>query len=102
MPDKEIKIADETHVIPRKRGNGLVRREVWTDAGGSVTRYNLAYVNHRLTSVDNGRVFGYDNAHDGHHRHWYGTVEAIRFRGYEGVEEDFQKDLMQVLAEAKQ
>ena len=40
------KIVDESFAIARKRGNGVLRREVWVDREGHVTRYNLAYVNH--------------------------------------------------------
>ena len=46
MSAKGRKVVDSTFVIPRKRGNGMVRREVWVDAQGRVTRYNLAYINH--------------------------------------------------------
>lgn len=90
MPDK--KIIDELHVLPDKRGNGLLRREVWVDQRGQVTRYNLAYINHRLYQRDNGRVVGYDNAHGSHHRHYMGVVEAIAFTTFDNVEERFQHD----------
>ena len=52
------KIIDEAHHITPKRGNGQLRREVWVDELGRVTRYNLAYVNRALYSGDNGRVVG--------------------------------------------
>ena len=57
------KIVDDTHHITKKRGNGQLRREIWVDAQGQVTRYNLAYINHALHAGDNGRVVGYDNQH---------------------------------------
>ncbi len=41
-----------------------------------VTRYNLAYINHSICNVDNGRVLGFDNAHDYHHTHYIGEVAA--------------------------
>jgi hypothetical protein len=50
----ERKIHDERHVITKRRGNGELRREVWVDADGRVTRYNLAYINHELYQGDNG------------------------------------------------
>ena len=37
-----------------------------------VTRYNLAYINHATCHVDNGRVLGFDNAHELHHKHYMG------------------------------
>ncbi|HPE04178.1 MAG TPA: DUF6516 family protein [Thauera sp.] len=89
----EIKTIDETHTISDRRGNGKLRREVWVDkATGRVTRYNLAYINHKLFAGDNGRVVGYDNAHDGHHRHYFGVVEPVEFVSFEDVEERFEED----------
>ena len=63
------KIVDETNYIPSKRGNGILRREVWVNSDNAITRYNLAYIQVALFSGDNGRVIGYDNAHGFHHRH---------------------------------
>ena len=83
MPER--KIIDETFTISRKRGNGLLRREVWVDRQGHVVRYNLAYINHTIHSGDNGRVVGYDNAHGYHHRHYMGKVEEVEFNGFEAV-----------------
>ena len=91
MPDK--KLIDESHSIAAKRGNGKLRREVWVDqATGDVTRYNLAYINRNIYSGDNGRVVGYDNAHDGHHRHIFGIVEPIDFVSFDDVEARFEQD----------
>lgn len=90
MADK--KIIDETHKISDKRGNGQLRREIWVDASGKVTRYNLAYINHRLYQGDNGRVVGYDNAHEAHHRHFFGQVEAVVFSSFEDTEAQFEQD----------
>jgi len=101
MAAKETKIIDSTFVIPKKRGNGTVRREVWVDAQNRVCRYNLAYINARLFAGDHGRVLGFDNAHDCHHRHWYGVVSAFDFRNFEAVEEMFEAELMDILSEAR-
>ena len=89
----EVKIIDETHKISDKRGNGKLRREVWVDdATKKITRYNLAYINHSIHAGDNGRVIGYDNAHDGHHRHHFGVVEPMEFTSFEDTEERFEQD----------
>lgn len=90
MPDK--KLIDESHVISTKKGNGIMRREVWVDDKGTVTRYNLAYVNNRLFNDDNGRILGFDNAHGYHHRHYYGQVEAVNFISFEETEILFEKE----------
>lgn len=79
----------------------MVRREVWLDAKGRVTRYNLAYVNPLVFAGDNGRVLGYDNAHGFHHRHHYGKVSAIQFESFEAVENAFQSELANLLKEAR-
>ena len=86
------KLIDEAFKISAKRGNGSLRREVWVDRQGRVTRYNLAYINHRLHDGDNGRVIGYDNAHGYHHRHVFGQVEAVQFTGFEDIEARFEQD----------
>ena len=87
------KIVDDCHTLPSRRGNGQLRREVWVDgATGKVTRYNLAYINHNICGLDNGRVVGYDNAHGHHHRHFKGSIEPIDFISFEDIEARFQRD----------
>jgi hypothetical protein len=86
------KIYDDRHAIAKRRGNGELRREVWVDGSGKVTRYNLAYINHDLHQGDNGRVVGYDNAHGFHHRHYFGRVEPIKFVSFDDIEDRFARD----------
>ena len=96
----EKKIHQETHVISKKRGNGILSREVWVDLKtGQVTRYSLAYINHRICGLDNGRVLGYDNAHGYHHRHFMGTVEPIDFSSYVEIEERFEREWLKLREE---
>jgi hypothetical protein len=90
MPDK--KIHDDSHTISSKRGNGQLRREVWVDENGKVTRYNLAYINHAIYEGDNGRVVGYDNQHGYHHRHYFGDIKAVPYISYEDIEDQFEQD----------
>ena len=91
----DIKIVDETFEIARKRGNGKLRREVWVDnATGKVTRYNLAYVNYTVFNDDNGRVIGFDNAHDSHHMHKMGKVTPVKFTSFEDIELMFEREWM--------
>lgn len=71
----------------------MVREEVWQDPSGNLAKYNLAFINHQLYSGDNGRVLGYDNAHDSHHRHYRGTVTPIRFTGYEKLLSHFLQEV---------
>jgi hypothetical protein len=97
----DIKIIDESHKISDKRGNGKLRREVWiNEATRQVSRYNLAYINHNVFAGDNGRVVGYDNAHNSHHRHYFGSVEPVDFVSFESIEERFEQDWI-VLRDSK-
>ncbi len=62
-----------------------------------MTRYNLAYINHANYRGDNGRVLGFDNAHDYHHRHCMGEVEEVEFISYEAILELFQKQWQEIV-----
>jgi hypothetical protein len=88
----ERKILDERHKISGKRGNGQLRRELWEDEQGNITRYNLSYINFRLCQRDNGRVLGYDNNYGYHHRHFMGNRSAIEFKTYEQLEALFEHE----------
>lgn len=89
---RDEKITDKRDIIPPKRGNGLLHREVWADGHGNVTRYNLAYINHRIFAKDNGRVVGYDNAHGTHHRHFMGKTEEVSYSTFSDIEARFMRD----------
>ena len=91
----ETKVIDDSFSISSKRGNGILRREVWVDEHGNVVRYNLAYINFDIFQGDHGRVLGYDNAHGFHHRHYCGVVEAIEFVSFEDIEARFEADWSQ-------
>lgn len=43
---------------------------------------SLAYINALICAADHGRVLGYDNSHDHHHRHFMGDTQAIEFSSY--------------------
>ena len=90
------KIVDETNYIPIKRGNGILRREVWVNSSNVITRYNLAYIKDAMFNGDNGRVVGYDNAHGFHHRHYFGKVEPVKFVSFEDIESKFQEDWLKL------
>jgi hypothetical protein len=98
---QESKRVDEVHQIAAKRGNGLLRREIWVDDKGHVIRYNLAYVNLAVYAKDNGRVVGYDNQHGYYHRHFMGKVTPVDFENFEQVENLFEQDWLSVNASRK-
>ncbi len=81
----EVLLQQERHELKKKSGGGLLRLEAWGYHLGpepTITRYNIAYINHAISSVDNGRVLGFDNAHGYHHRHYMGGVEVCEFISY--------------------
>jgi Family of unknown function (DUF6516) len=88
----EAKVSDDSWSLSTKKGNGILRRDVWVDEQGFVIRYNLGYINHKIFQRDNGRVVGYDNAHGFHHRHFMGVVEPVEFKSFDDIEERFQVD----------
>lgn len=98
---KETLYVDEVLSIHRKKGNGIIKRQIWVNAKGEVTRYSLAYINHRLFNEDNGRVLGYDNAHGFHHKHYKGQIEPITFQNFTELENLFQQEFEVLHEESK-
>ena len=99
-PPKEILLERERFELKPKSGGGLLSYEVWGYQEKDktvVTRYNLAYINHSICNVDNGRVLGFDNAHDYHHRHCMGEVTAVEFINYESTLEKFQQEWLEIV-----
>jgi len=64
--------------------------------GTEVVKYSLAYINPRVSAVDNGRVLGYDNSHGHHHRHFMGRVSSVDFTGYEALLDRFQQEVTEL------
>ena len=90
------KVVDETVMLKRPRRGARLREEVWQTQDGKVTKYNLAYINHLVCRLDNGRVLGYDNGHDYHHRHFMGKVEAVEFDDYESLAARFREEVQEL------
>ena len=90
------KVVDETIYLKRPRRGAVLKEEVWQSKGGVVVRYSLAYVNPGICAVDNGRVLGYDNSHDRHHRHFMGTQESFEFTGYEALAAQFYDEVREL------
>ena len=96
--EKFTKVVDERYSISPKRGGGLVRVEAWEDKPGEIVKYNIAYINHAVYQSDNGHVFGYDNAHNYHHRHDHGYIYPVDdFSSYEEIIERFESELKEFL-----
>ncbi len=91
-----VKIVDETIMLRPPRRGARLREEVWQTEDGQVTKYNLAHINHLVCRADNGRVLGYDNSHDFHHRHFIGKVEAIEFKDFETLASRFRDEVQEL------
>lgn len=103
-PKKETLLEQERFELRPKSGGGLLSYEIWgyRDKGKTVvTKYNLAYINHAIYRGDNGRVLGFDNAHDHHHRHYMGVVEAVEYVGYEETLERFQGEWQEIISKQR-
>jgi hypothetical protein len=86
---------------PKGRNRGLlIRVQVDFFKTGEVARYALTLVDIN-GGPDNGRILGYDNAHDYHHRHCLGKVESVEFNTYEEIEARFEKETQRYLKEGE-
>lgn len=82
----------EEHRLKGKRKGALLREQIWFE-NGQVVAYSLAYINLKQCPMDNGRVLGYDNSHDYHHRHFMGEVESVEFTTYAALAERFIEEV---------
>ncbi len=101
---KETLVEQERFELKAKSGGGLLNYEVWgiVEKGRTiVTRYNLAYINYKLFQGDNGRVLGFDNTHNYHHRHYMGEVEAVEFVSYAAILDRFQQEWLEIIQQLK-
>lgn len=99
-PKIEVQLERETFKLKTSQGGGILSFEVWgyvQDGKTVVTRYNLAYINPLICQKDNGRVLGFDNAHDYRHRHYMGKVAPVEFESYEQTLEQFQKEWQEII-----
>jgi hypothetical protein len=54
----------------------------------------MAYINKSIISLDNGRVLGYDNAHNFHHKHYLGKIyELDDFKDYQDLVLRFKQEI---------
>ena len=100
----ESQLERETFKLKANQGGGILSYEVWgyvQDGKTVVTRYNLAYINPLIFQKDNGRVLGFDNAHDYHHRHYMGKVAPTEFLSYEQTLEQFQEEWQEIVKSSR-
>lgn len=102
----EERLISEQRVLPKARGGGSLKYEVYgyKDAQGKdvITRYSIAWINAAIYTGDNGRVLGFDNAHNYHHRHLMGVIEAVAFSSFEATYDRFVEEWMCLVQAHKQ
>jgi hypothetical protein len=89
---KREKRIDETLHLSGERRGAVLKEEAWFE-GDRVVKYSLAYINPQICAVDNGRVLGYDNSHQQHHRHFRGRTEKITLHSYQALVTKFEQEL---------
>jgi hypothetical protein len=93
-PEPERHDVNLSHLTGKRRG-AVLKVEI-VRRGEQVVRYSLAYINPRITGVDNGRVLGYDNSHGHHHRHSMGQISSVKFSTYEALLEKFLEEIVEL------
>jgi hypothetical protein len=53
-------------------------------------------INHLVCGPDNGRVLGYDNSHEWHHRHFMGNAEPVEFTDYASLVKRFEEEVREL------
>lgn len=93
-----IKVIDERYTFPSKKGGGIIKIEAWENHQGKLIRYSIAFINPMLHHGDNGRVLGYDNADDYHHKHLLGNISPVDdFISYENIIERFGAEIKEYI-----
>lgn len=91
------KVIDEKFIVPKSNGGGLIKFEAW-EFEETVVKYSMVYINRLLFCDDNGRVLGYDNAHDYHHKHYLGDIYKVDdFVSYQDLVQRFRKELKEFI-----
>ena len=88
-----IKVIDEQFVVPYEKGGGIIKFEAW-EHENKIVKYNMAYINKSIFPNDNGRVIGYGNSHDFHHKHSFGEIiELDDFTNYHELVGRFKNEI---------
>ena len=92
------KVVSELFPIAEKRGGGQIKIEAWEDIDGKIVKYSIVYINHLIYADDNGRVLGYDNTHNYHHKHYLGQITPVEsFISYQDLVERFEKEIKEFI-----
>jgi len=92
-----IKVIDEQFIIPYEKGGGIIKFEAW-EYENQIVKYNMVYINKSVFPNDNGRVMGYDNSHNFHHKHYFGQItELDDFINYQELVQRFKNDIKEFI-----
>jgi len=87
------KVIDEKFIVPTQKGSGVIKFEAW-EYENQIVKYNMFYINKEIFPNDNGRVIGYDNSHNFHHKHYLGEIYKIDdFINYQDLVQRFKEDI---------
>ncbi len=86
----------EIYKLRKPRKGATLQIEIRASTDGRVLKYSLSYINPMISSLDNGRILGYDNAHGYTHRHYMGTVQAVDFASYDDIAERYFKEVYEI------
>ena len=87
------KVIDEQFIVPQEKGGGIIKFEAW-EHQNEIVKYNMAYINRQIFPGDNGRVIGYDNSHNFHHKHYFGEIcELDDFVDYRDLVNRFKNEI---------
>ena len=92
-----IKVIDEKFIVPIHKGGGIIKFEAW-EYENHIVKYNMVYINKNIFPNDNGRVMGYDNSHNFHHKHYFGEIyELDDFINYQELVQRFKNDIKEFI-----
>ena len=91
------KVIDEQFIVSYENGGGNIKFEAW-EYENEIVKYNMAYINKSVFPSDNGRVMGYDNSHNFHHKHYLGQItELDDFISYQELVQRFKNDIKEFI-----
>jgi hypothetical protein len=91
------KVIDEKFIVPSQNGGGVIKFEAW-EYKDEIIKYNMVYINKNIFPNDNGRVMGYDNSHNFHHKHYFGEIyELDDFVSYHELVQRFRNDIKEFI-----
>jgi len=92
-----IKVIDEQFIVSYVNGGGIIKFEAW-EYEDIIVKYNMVYINKNIFPNDNGRVMGYDNSHNFHHKHYFGQItELDDFISYQELVQRFKNDIKEFI-----